>query len=303
MDARQREELARIGGKGIRFDCPMDRYTTFRVGGKVEALYSAQGLSALRRMISFLDEEKIPYLAVGKGSNLLVKNGGFKGTVILLRRKLAAIEKNKRDNQIIFAGGGASIVELLTYCKLEGLGGLEFLSGIPGTVGGAVAMNAGAFGKEIGSMVREIQMVTQKGELITADRSRLNFFYRGLSIQKGSVIVKVSFQLCHESPEAIAEKSADYLAKRKAEQPLEYPSGGSVFKNPPNDYAGRLIEKAGLKGERIGGAMISPKHANWIVNTGGAKAGDILALMDMAREKVREETGILLEPEIRVVGV
>jgi len=302
MDERQKSGLSKIGGREIRFGCPMTRFTTFRVGGKVAALYFAQELPDLQRMVSYLAEENTPYLVVGKGSNILVKDNGFEGVVILLRGELAVIENNSKNDQIIFAGGGLSIGELMKYCTLNGLSGLEFLAGIPGTVGGAVAMNAGAFGEEIGSMVREIQMVTQKGELIRLDHSHLIFSYRELAIPKGSLIFKVRFRLNRESPEVIGKMVADYLSKRKARQPLEYPSGGSIFKNPPNDFAGRLIEKTGLKGERIGGAMISPKHANFIVNTGGARAEDILALMEMAREKVWEETGVELEPEIRVVG-
>lgn len=301
MDEKEKTKMAGMGGKEIQFDCPMNRYTTFRVGGNVDAIYFARELNGLQRMVSYLSEENIPYLVVGNGSNLLVRDRGFKGVVIMLREKLAAIEKGQENDQIVLAGGGTSISELLNYCKLKGLEGLEFLAGIPGSVGGAVAMNASAWGEEIGSMVQEIHMVTPKEKLTLCDRSQLNFFYRGLSIPKGSVIIRVRFELNHENAEIVAHRMADYLARRKAKQPLEYPSGGSVFKNPPDDYAGRLIEKAGLKGESIGGAMISPKHANFIVNTGGARADDILALMDLARKRVKEKTGIELEPEIRVV--
>ena len=145
-------------------------------------------------------------------------------------------------------------------------------------------------------------MVSGNGEVAVRDRSHLKFSYRKSNIPDGAVIFRVGFQLNRSPPDVIAGKVAEYLRKRKAKQPLELPSGGSVFKNPPNDYAGRLIEKAGLKGKRHGGASISPKHANFIVNTGEARAEDVLALMDLAREKVREETGIELEPEIKVVG-
>ncbi|MBW1860855.1 MAG: UDP-N-acetylmuramate dehydrogenase [Deltaproteobacteria bacterium] len=301
MNEREKAKTAGIGGKEIHFDCPMNQYTTFRVGGNVDALYFAQELNGLQRMVSYLGEEDIPYLVVGNGSNLLVRDRGFKGVVVMLRGKLAAIEKGEENDRTVLAGGGTSIGELLNYCKSKGLEGLEFLAGIPGSVGGAIAMNASAWGKEIGGMVQEAQIVTPKEELAIWDHSQLNFFYRGLSIPKGSVIIRVRFELNRTNPEIVVHRMANYLARRKEKQPLEYPSGGSVFKNPPGEYAGRLIEKAGLKGERIGGAMISPKHANFIVNTGGARAEDILALMDLAREKVREKTGIELETEIRVV--
>lgn len=302
MDEGQRKELAKIAGGAVLFDCPMSQYTTFRAGGNVEALYLTQELHGLRRMVSYLREENIPYLVVGKGSNLLVRDGGLKGVVVILKGGLATVEKNGKNDQIVLAGGGLGIGELVSYCTRMGLGGLEFLAGIPGTVGGAVAMNAGAFGKDMGSMVKEIQILTDEGALVVKDRSQLKFSYRELAIPKGAVILGVRFELDREDPENISQRVEDYVTRRKAKQPLEFPSGGSVFKNPPNDYAGRLIEEAGLKGRRIGGAMISPKHANFIVNTSNARADDILALIDLVREKVKEESGIELEPEIKVVG-
>jgi UDP-N-acetylmuramate dehydrogenase len=303
MDEGQRKELAKIGGGAVRFDCPMSQYTTFRVGGNVETLYLTQELHGLKRMVSYLREENIPYLIVGKGSNLLVRDGGLKGVVVILKGGLATVEKNGKNDQIVLAGGGLGLGELVSYCTQTGLSGLEFLAGIPGTVGGAVAMNAGAFGKNMGSMVKEIQMLMDEGALVVKDRSQLKFAYRELAIPKGAVILGVRFELDKEDPEIISQRVEDYVTRRKAKQPLEFPSGGSVYKNPPNDYAGRLIEEAGLKGMRIGGAMISPKHANFIVNTGNARAYDILALMDLAREKVKEESGVELEPEIKVVGI
>jgi UDP-N-acetylmuramate dehydrogenase len=163
-------------------------------------------------------------------------------------------------------------------------------------------MNAGAWGKEIEGVLREIEVLTPQADFTVLDRSKLTFFYRGLSIQEGSVIVRVTFALKHKLPEGIAQRVADYLERRRKAQPLDVPSAGSVFKNPPGDYAARLIEAAGLKGQRIGGAMISPKHANFIVNTGGATAKDVLALIELARVQVEKETGARLELELKVVG-
>ena len=242
-------------------------------------------------------------MVVGRGSNILVKDNGLEGLVILLGGSLARVEEKETDDISVLAGAGLHLVELLSYCRSSGLGGLEFLSGIPGTVGGAVVMNAGAFGEEIASRVKEIHVVNTRGDLIVKDRSsELEFSYRKLNMEKGSVIVRVLFRLTSEAEGTVAKRISDYLKRKKESQPLEYPSAGSVFKNPPDDYAGRLIEKAGLKGKKIGGAMISEKHANFIVNTGGAKAKDILDLMYLAQETVKKETGIQLEPEIRVVG-
>lgn len=302
MNKRQKEELIRLAGKQVQFDCPMAPYTTFRVGGKVDVLYEAKDPDNLRRIISYVNKEHIPYLIVGKGSNLLVKDKGIEGLAILLRGSLATIEQDKTDDLTILAGAGLTISGLLRYCRESGFGGLEFLAGIPGTVGGAVAMNAGAFGKEIGAFVLNIHMITQGGDVVIKDSSQLKFSYRQLEIERGGVIIRVSLALDQESGEIVAERIAGCLKKRKENQPLAYPSAGSVFRNPQNDYAGRLVEKVGLKGKRIGGAMISDKHANFIVNTGDAKAEDILALLCLAREKVRDETGVELVPEIQVVG-
>ncbi len=222
--------------------------------------------------------------------------------VILLRGSFATIEQDKTSDLTILAGGGVTIPGLLRYCRESGFGGVEFLAGIPGTIGGAVAMNAGAFGKEIGAFVLNIHIITQGGDVVLKDSAQLNFSYRQLEVERGSVIIRVCLALDPESKGIVAERIAGWLKKRKERQPLAYPSAGSVFRNPQNDFAGRLVEKVGLKGKRIGGAMISDKHANFIVNTGDARAEDILALLCIVREKVRNETGVELVLEIQVVG-
>ncbi|MBW1887528.1 MAG: FAD-binding protein, partial [Deltaproteobacteria bacterium] len=214
MDERDRRSLEEIGGRWIRFHCSMSQYTTFRVGGRVDAIYFAQELSTLKRMVLYLIGKGNPYLVVGKGSNLLVKDGGLQGVVIILQGELATIEQNEKNNRIIVAGGGLSIVELLSYCKLKGLSGLEFLAGIPGTMGGAVAMNAGAFGKEMGSMVQDIEVVTRQGDLVVMDKSQINFSYRTASIPRGAVIVKARFELSKEDPDTIAERIGDCMSRR-----------------------------------------------------------------------------------------
>jgi UDP-N-acetylmuramate dehydrogenase len=302
MSQKQRSELAGLVPEGIEFGCPLDRYTTLRVGGQAEAVCFPRNLSSLQQLVSFLRGANIPYLVMGKGSNLLVKDGGIRGVVIILKGELASIEKMQDNDRLLSAGGGTSISQLLSYCCLEGLAGLEFLAGIPGTVGGVVFMNAGAFGEETGNMVHEIGIVTANGKPVRLDGSMLRFSYRESSIQKGSVIHAVRFALQKDIKDRVSRRVSDYLKIRKETQPLDFASCGSVFRNPPGDHAGRLIDRAGLKGTRIGGAMISPKHANFIVNTGGARAEDILALMDLTVKKVREQTGIELRPEIEVVG-
>jgi UDP-N-acetylmuramate dehydrogenase len=302
MNERQRLELAGILSEGIGFNCPMNQYTTFRVGGRAEAVCFPSELTLLQQTVSYLHSEGIPYLVAGKGSNLLVRDGGIDGVVIILKGNLAAVEMPGDKDNILLGGGGLAIVELLSYCGREGLAGLEFLAGIPGSVGGAVFMNAGAFGKEIGSMIQEVRVVTAGGERVVIQGSQMHFSYRRSSLPEGAVIYGVKFKLDKDSRNKISGRILGYLQRRKEGQPLDLPSGGSVFRNPPGDYAGRLIENAGLKGTTIGGAMISPKHANFIVNTGNAKASDIIALMNLARDKVRDETGIILDTEIEVIG-
>ncbi|HYQ61053.1 MAG TPA: UDP-N-acetylmuramate dehydrogenase, partial [Desulfatiglandales bacterium] len=278
---------------------PMGPYTTFRVGGKVEALCAVKDLVQLKELLSFAAKEHMPYLVVGKGSNILVKDKGLKGIALLLKGELEGVEEKEGA---IHAGGGLGVSELVRFTHKQGLAGLEFLAGIPGTVGGAVAMNAGAWGKSTADVVEAVEIVKTDGAKVMLKRSELQFAYRKALLPVGSVVVKARFKGTKDRPEAVGERIRDYLERRKSSQPLEHPSAGSVFKNPPHDYAGRLIESAGLKGKRVGGAMISDKHANVIVNLGGASAEDILALMEKARQRVKEQTGIDLEPEIRVVG-
>jgi len=302
MDPRQREELLRIAEGRVEWNAPMARHTTFRVGGNADALCEIHEPEGLCRLLPYVTRERIPYLVVGRGSNLLVRDGGIRGVVILLGGRLAQMDSQHSDGSEVLAGGGLSIARLLIGCRQQGLSGLEFLAGIPGTVGGAVAMNAGAFGDETGNWVREIRVVDTQGHLEALDRSRLAFSYRKLDMDRGAVIAQAVFRLKPDSERGIVERISRCLKKRKASQPLEYPSAGSVFRNPPNEYAGRLIEQAGLKGRSIGGAMISGRHANFIVNRGGATAADILALIDAIREAVRDTAGVTLELEIRVAG-
>jgi len=302
MDPRQRAEILEIASRRVEWDAPMARRTTFRAGGHAEALCEIHELGDLSRMVSFLGQEGIPYLVVGRGSNLLVQDGGIRGVVICLSGSLGRMDQGTPNGSKIVAGAGLSIVDLLIGCRRRGLSGLEFLAGIPGTVGGAVAMNAGAFGEEIGAHVQELHVVDSKGKIHVVDRSRLTFSYRTLELETGSVIAQAAFGLNPDSEKRIAEKISGYLKKRKASQPLEYPSAGSVFRNPPNEFAGRLIEQAGLKGRSIGGAVVSERHANFIINKGGASASDILALIEEVREKVRQTTGVAMKLEIRVVG-
>ena len=302
MDRSQRSELLKIARDKIGFDSSMERYTFFRIGGKAEIICFVDEISLLVQLVSYFRKEDIPFIAIGKGSNILVKDKGLKGAVIILKGRLAEIETSPGKKDWFIAGGGLPVMELLHYCVQEGLSGLEFMAGIPGTVGGAAVMNAGAYGHEISECIEDVRIVIGQGKKVVLNRSQINFIYRESSIPSGSVVYGVTLKLKRDSRDKINERVMDCLEKRKETQPIDLPSCGSVFRNPPGDYAGRLIEQAGLKGEKIGGAMISPKHANYIVNTGGARASDILALMELAQKKVNEKFGIKLVPEVKVVG-
>lgn len=302
MDDGEKRALLELTEGRIRFDCAMAPLTTFKVGGPAEALLEASDVEDLRRVVAFLHDRSIPILVVGRGSNLLVRDRGVPGVVIILKGPLASIHTAMDPGLSLKAGAGLALSRLLVHCRRKGLGGLEFLAGIPGTVGGAVAMNAGSQGEDIGSRVEAVEGMDGKGTVTQRGHDQLRFSYRSLDLEEPWIIVWVHLRLDPSTPTQVARRLSGFLRSRKATQPLRFPSAGSVFKNPPGDYAGRIIDQAGLKGRRIGGAEISTQHANFIVNRGGARAEDILALMEWARREVRTKTGVDLEPEIRVVG-
>ncbi|RLF54150.1 MAG: UDP-N-acetylenolpyruvoylglucosamine reductase [Thermoplasmata archaeon] len=302
MNRAQRETLSELADGNIRFSCSMAEYTTFRVGGKIEALVTVEKVGRLRKIVPFLEREDIPRFVLGRGSNLLVMDGDIPGVAIQLKGPLAAVEEDRSQEAGIAAGAGASLDRLLHFCRTNGFGGAEFLAGIPGTVGGAAVMNTGAFGQEIGALIAELEMITPRGELLQLNRDELCFSYRKLEVPEGQIVTRALLEMEKSTALKVGEKINEYLGRRKKTQPLHYPSAGSVFKNPPGEHAGRLLEEAGLKGKKCGGAMISTKHANWIVNTGGATARDILDLIGLARERVIEKRGIELDLEIKVIG-
>jgi UDP-N-acetylmuramate dehydrogenase len=302
MDERQEQGLRELVGGRIRFHCPMGPYTTLGVGGEAEALIETGEVEEIQRIVGFLHGEGIPWMPVGRGSNLLVTEEGLEGVVLHLTGSFVGAVTEAPGRILLAADAGVGLAELTAYCRRHGLSGLEFLAGIPGTVGGAVAMNAGAWGRETGDTLMDIRAVERTGRVDSRSRSTLRFLYRRLDLKEGDVIVSARWSLAPDAQNAVAARMAGYLKRRRKTQPLEFPSAGSVFKNPPGDFAGRLIEQAGLKGKRIGDAMISIKHANFIVNVGRARAGEVLELLRLARDRVAEISGIVLEPEIRVVG-
>ncbi len=299
----QRRELAKICNS-ILFDISISSYTTFKVGGNVEALCDVREMKELIELVRYLYKKDIPYAIIGNGSNVLVSDTGFDGVIVRLKGKFEKIDKPVVDDKgvVLNIGAGATIPQLLRYCIKNGLGGAEFLAGIPGTIGGATAMNAGAFGEEIGKKIDQITMVTAHGDLVSKKGSELRFSYRDMHIQPGSIITGVWLRLNHSDTGIVKKRISEHLRIRSQSQPLNYPSAGCIFKNPEGHKAGKLIDEVGLKGKSRGGAMISQRHANFIINTGNAKTADIMALIRIIREEIKEKKGIELEPEIRFIG-
>lgn len=292
------EELrARVRGRVLTHEA-MARHTSFQIGGPADLLVIPEDLDDLKAALAFARFEHLPVLILGSGSNTLVRDGGIRGMVILP----SALQELARQGTEVTAGAGVRVSRLLAYCSKLGLTGLEVLSGVPGTVGGAVWGNAGAWGGSVADCLARVQVVTQEGEDLVLARGAVPFAYRHSGLPQGSVVVSATFALAPGDPTAIRQQISRWLLRRNATQPVEFRSAGSIFKNPPGDYAGRLVEIAGVKGARIGQAIISEKHGNFFVNLGGATAADVLALIALARERVRATSGIDLELEIRVVG-
>jgi UDP-N-acetylmuramate dehydrogenase len=296
-----RFDLEEALGDRIRFGVPMARYTSLRVGGPADALAAPESREDLARLLAVCTTHGIPHQVIGSGFNTLVLDGGLAGVTIQLG-KLRRIEE--RPGGAIRAEAGVSHSQITRFCVDRGFAGLEFGAGIPGSVGGWVATNAGIPGREVKDQVREIEVMSPTRRSVRRmERRQLRFVYRALlGLAPGSLILSALFGIALSSPAEVGSEVEQLLARRAKAQPLDVPSCGSVFKNPPGDFAGRLIEAAGLKGRRIGAAQISPVHANFIANLGGASAADVLALIQTARTAVQQQTGIRLEPEVRIIG-
>jgi UDP-N-acetylmuramate dehydrogenase len=301
MPAAARRELLDLLHDRVEFDAPLARHTSLRVGGPADALAWPSERAELAELLGICRRHRLPHTVLGAGFNTLVLDGGLPGVVVKLS-KLRRLEE--RPGPALRAEAGVSHSQITRFCAARGFAGLEFGAGIPGTVGGWIAMNAGIPAREVGERVREIEVMSPTGRRRRhLARAGVHFAYRALrGLAPGSVIVSVLLSVTLSSPAAVKSEIETLLARRAATQPLDVPSCGSVFKNPPGDHAGRLIEAAGLKGWRAGGAEISPVHANFIANAGGASAADVLALIELAQRVVFEQTGIRLEPEVRIVG-
>lgn len=294
------EEIKKIVGEGNFGFEPMSRHTSFRIGGEC-AVASPESAETTVELMGLVREKGIPYFVLGNGTNVLCADGGWDGLVIKTKG-LAKIEAS--ENRIV-AGGGAILSRVATSAALNGLSGLEFAHGIPGTVGGAVAMNAGAYGGEMSSCVVRSLCLLPCGELVTLNGDGHRFAYRRSAVTEipGTVVLESEMVLTPGKRDEIEEKMRELAARRRASQPLELPSAGSVFKRPEGHFVGAMVQECGLKGRTVGGAQVSPKHAGFIVNVGGATAKDVLELIEIIRTEVFGKFGVELECEIRPLGL
>ena len=298
MKALERE-LRETFGARIRSAMPLAELTSFRIGGPADLFVAVEEETELMHAKAAAYRAGVPCFCLGAGTNLLVSDRGMRGLVVRLGDGFGKI---KIDDTKVVAGAAAAFGTLVQVVIDRGLEGLEFGEGIPGTVGGGLVMNAGAFGGEIAKVVTLVHGVTEAGEAIALTRDEVKFAYRRTELPAHFVITRVDFELARGDRAQLMARVAELKARRASRQPRGVPNAGSIFKNPPGNFAGKLLEGAGLKGTRLGGAAFSDQHANFIVNLGGAQAAEVRALIDMARNKVKEQSGVWLEPEVRLVG-
>lgn len=306
--SRIREEIPKIR---IAADEPMSSHTSFRIGGPADALITAeneQELAAVLRICAA--EPELDYMLIGNGSNFLVSDDGYRGIVIKLGGDFGDISIEKDEDgesgeyTLVRAGAAKLLSSVSSYLTERGLAGFEFASGIPGSIGGAVFMNAGAYGGEMKDIVNSVRLMKPDGsEIIELAGEDMDFSYRHSMVEdSGLIVLSALLRLTHDDPDAIYARVRELQEKRNAKQPVNYPSAGSTFKRPVGGFAAALIDQAGLKGYRVGGAMVSEKHAGFVINAGGATAEDVLEVMRHVRSKVYETSGIILEPEVRLIG-
>lgn len=306
MDTNIKQILTDIvGATHIKFHEPMSQHTTFRVGGPADIFVTPGNESDLVKAINVCREVKIPYMIIGNGSNLLVGDQGIRGVVFQLYHTMAHVKFEVYDatTMLVRAGAGVSLPKLAKMIAANGLTGFEFASGIPGTFGGALAMNAGSYGGEMKQCVYQVRAMNSEGEVLVLNLDQLQMGYRTSIIQKMNyVILEASLLLEKGDQEVINQRIEDLTRQRTEKQPLEWPSAGSTFKRPVGYFAGKLIEDAGLKGYRVGGACVSEKHSGFVINDGGSSAADILQLIVDVQRIVMEKFGVMLETEVRMIG-
>lgn len=282
-------------------NAPMGDYTTFRAGGCADLLVVPGSEAELAACIALLADEGLHFMVMGNGSNVLVRDGGYRGIILRLSDCCDTI---RGEGPAFEAGAACSLAEVARYVQARGYTGFEFASGIPGSIGGAAFMNAGAYGGEMKNVIRKVSLLRRDGRgSYQLNIEEMDYGYRhSVLYESGDIVTSVSLHLEEGNREAIADRMRELAQRRNKKQPISYPSAGSFFKRPQGYYAGKLIEDAGLKGLTVGGAQVSPLHAGFIINKGGATASDIEKLMHLVQALVLEHSGVMLEPEVRIIG-
>lgn len=289
-----------IPGDAVLLDEPMKNYTTIKTGGLADIIVMPQSITEIQSVIKICKENDVPYFVMGKGSNLLVSDKGMRCVVVKLGDKFAKITIDGND---VIAQAGVSLSELSEKIMEKSLKGFEFAGGIPGTLGGATTMNAGAYGGEMKDIIKSVKVLNTEGEIINLSSEELEFGYRTSMIQvKNYIVLEVKMEFEKGNYEEIAKTTKDLMETRKAKQPLHLPSCGSVFKRPAGHFAGKLIEDSGLKGKKIGGAKVSKLHCGFIVNVDNATTNDVLDLIELIQKTVKSKFGIQLETEVKIIG-
>lgn len=315
---KQLEEIA--GARYVKVQEPMALHTTFRIGGPADYYVTPATAEQAAAVLRLCREEQMPAIIVGNGSNLLVRDRGIRGVVLAFggssgRRESAGAEGDRRlpdvpglyevriEDRRVRAGAGVLLSTLAVRTAAAGLGGLEYAGGIPGTLGGGIFMNAGAYGGEMGNSLQEVLLLKPDGEFVTVPAAEMEFGYRTSRIQRsGEIILAAVFDLQPGEPAKLQTQIQELNARRREKQPLEYPSAGSTFRRPQGYFAGKLIQDAGLAGFRVGDAQVSEKHCGFVINRGEATAAQVLELISQVQERVQARFGVLLEPEVRIVG-
>lgn len=296
------EELCGIlGSENVLKEEPMKDHTTFRVGGPADWLVTPTEEEQIRDVVNLLRAEKVPYYVMGNGSNLLVGDKGYRGVIIQLGKNLSQIRMTEEG--VLYAQAGALLSKIAAEAFAQSLTGFEFASGIPGTLGGAVMMNAGAYGGEMKHVLKDALALTADGELRVLPVEQMALGYRtSIFAQNGDIVLSAQIRLQPGNPEEIRAYMDELKEKRMTKQPLEYPSAGSTFKRPEGYFAGKLIEDTGLRGFQVGGAQVSEKHCGFVINKGQATAADILSLIEQVSDRVEAKFGVRLEPEVKRIG-
>lgn len=296
-------ERGRFKGE-IRFDEPLSGHTSLKIGGPVDIMVFPEDPLSLKNVLRAAAREHIPLFVIGAGTNVLAGDGPIEGIAVSLKafRSIEVTQESDENTAVVFAGAGTPLGMLLGLARKNGFSGFEPLTGIPGTVGGAVYMNAGSYGTEIKDLILSVGLMHPQGEIQVLGKEQLKFSYRRSYFPEGAVILSANFALAKDDPAGVARLMDEYMAKKKAAQPLAAASAGCVFKNPEGDAAGRLIDAAGCRGMREGDIEVSPVHANYFINRGRGTCRDFLVLMGKVRARVRENSGTELETEVKIIG-